>query len=150
MIQCSCVSGFTYTQFTMPIPLIRPWALPLYWRRTSSILCEKSLSMIVSSNAMQPSSCRDLFTHVVPYETRRHLLVTQKPVDGIVAHVFNMVGEVCQRVVDRTHQQVLAVIQAGRAVRHALDIKNLGFALGLPRFRTIPFRPPALLFSLCL
>jgi len=27
-----------------------------------------------------------------------------------VAHIFNMVGEVRQRVVDRTHQQVLAVI----------------------------------------
>ena len=90
---------------------------------------------------------RDLLTHVLPYETRRHLLVTQKPVDGIVAHIFNMVGEVRQRVVDRTHQQVLAVIQAGRAFRHALNITNLGFALGLRRFVTIRFRAHAWLFA---
>src|SRR5260370_20964218 len=96
---------------------------------------------------MQRASFRDLFSHVVPYETRRHLLVTQKPVDGIVAHVFNMVGEVCQRVVDRTHQQVLAVIQAGWAFRPALGMSNLGCALGFRGVVTIPFHPQAWLFS---
>ena len=64
-----------------------------------------------------------------------------------MAHIFNMVSKVRQRVVERTHQQVLTVIQAGRAFRHALNITNLGFALGLRRFVTIRFRAQALLFA---
>jgi hypothetical protein len=64
-----------------------------------------------------------------------------------VAHIFNMVGEVRQRVIERTHQQVLAVIQAARAFRHALDNTNLGFALGLRRFVTIRFPAQAGAFA---
>ncbi|OXC76700.1 hypothetical protein BSU04_20640 [Caballeronia sordidicola] len=41
----------------------------------------------------------------------------------------------------------MAVIQAGRAFRHALDITNLGLALGLRPFVTIRFRAQAWLFA---
>ena len=50
----------------------------------------------------------DLRAHVVPYEPRRHVLAAQKAVDGIVAHVVDVIGKVCQRAVGRARQQVLA------------------------------------------
>ncbi len=43
----------------------------------------------------------ELPTHVVPHQAQRHVLPSQKTVDGIVAHVVNVVGEVGQRAVGR-------------------------------------------------
>jgi hypothetical protein len=44
MIQCSRISRFADTQFTMLIPLIRPSTFQLYLHRISPIQCEQFLA----------------------------------------------------------------------------------------------------------
>ncbi|OXC75353.1 hypothetical protein BSU04_27255 [Caballeronia sordidicola] len=89
----------------------------------------------------------DLRAHVVPNEARRHVLAAQKTVDGIVAHIVDMVGKVGQRAVGRARQQVLAVAQAAQMFRHALNNTKLRAAPGLRRFVTIRFRVQARHFA---
>jgi len=89
----------------------------------------------------------DLRAHVVPHEARRHVLATQKPGDGIVAHTLDVVGKVGQRAVGRARQQVLAVAQAAQMFCHALNITKHRDASGLRRFVTFCFRAQARFFA---
>jgi len=63
-----------------------------------------------------------------------NLLLAQKAVDRIVAYAVHMFIEMGRRVVDRIHQQVLAVIKAGGAFRHAFSIVKNSLALGFHPF----------------
>src|SRR6185503_4595156 len=109
MTQYCAMCGLTTTQLTTPTPLMMPCALPLYWRRTHSIRCKKSLSTIVSSNTRSPSA----HGVIVPHQTRCHLILAQKSIDGIVTHVFGVIRKIRQWLIDRADQQVLAIIQSG-------------------------------------
>jgi len=89
----------------------------------------------------------DLRANVIPHQPWRHVLAAQKSVDGIVAHIVNVIGKVRQRAVGRTRQQVLAVAQAAQMFRHALDVTKPPIVLGLRRGVTNCFRAQVRLFA---
>ncbi|MCL5996225.1 MAG: hypothetical protein M1546_09225 [Chloroflexi bacterium] len=61
-----------------------------------------------------------LLLHVLPDQARREAVSRQVAVDRIMAEPLRMIGEVRQRVVDLTAQQILAVIQTGHLLLPSL------------------------------
>ena len=72
----------------------------------------------------------DRIAHVVPYQARGHPVVPKKSVDRIMAHVLGMISKMGQCMVDRAHQQVLAVIQARWF--HTPDYSTSPFKISFP------------------
>ena len=72
-----------------------------------------------------------------PNQARCEPLVPQVAIDRVVAHFLSrMVRVVRDRVVDLAYQQVLAVVQSGRAFRcHARQCIEFKPVLGLPVFQ---------------
>jgi hypothetical protein len=60
----------------------------------------------------------ELPAHVVPHQAGRHPFAAEGAVDRVRAALLAMVGKVRQRVVDRTDQQVWAVIEASSRCFH--------------------------------
>jgi hypothetical protein len=56
----------------------------------------------------------DILTRVLPYQTPAQAFAFQVTVQRIMAHVLCVSCKIRQRVIRLTHQQILAVIQAGR------------------------------------
>jgi hypothetical protein len=81
-----------------------------------------------------------LRAHVVPHEARRHALAAQKTIDGIVAHIVDVLGKVGQRAAGRARQQVLGQPKAAQMFRLALNTTIRRAPKGLLRFVTIRFR----------
>ena len=76
---------------------------------------------------------------IFPNQARCKPLVPQVAIDRVVAHfVSRMVRVVRDRVVDLAYQQILAIVQSGRAFRwYAQQFTASKVILGLPAFKKI-------------
>lgn len=79
-----------------------------------------------------------LFFDILPHHSRTDFIACQIPVRHIMTEFLSVLGVICQRIIDLTYQQVLAIVQAGYLFSfcvHLLTLSSCHLFVNFPVLR---------------
>jgi hypothetical protein len=88
----------------------------------------------IVKNDVAPRCGDHILNNIFPDQARRQSLVAEVAINRVMAKLRAVIGEVGQRVVDLTHQQVLAIIQARHSLFHGRYSTGSGSSLPINAF----------------